>query len=95
MTVFLENSAICPVTNSGSSGKLRSTPMTGLVADGRTSFDPLGASGLLLAVLGICVGAGAGIGAAAGSLGIGVAVGSVIGIPAAIIAVYLAYRRAF
>jgi hypothetical protein len=35
------------------------------------------------------------VGYAAGSVGIGVAVGSVIGIPAAILAVYRRYRGAF
>ena len=61
----------------------------------RTSFDPLGASGLLLGVLALCVGIGALIGLAAGSIGIGIAIGAVIGIPAAIIAVYFTYRNVF
>jgi hypothetical protein len=69
--------------------------MTSGVAAARTSFDPLGAGGLLLAVLVVCVGAGALLGWAAGSLGIGVAIGAVIGIPASILAVYRAYRGAF
>lgn len=69
--------------------------MTSLVAADRTSFDPLGASGLLLAVLAVCLGAGALIGLAAGSVGIGIAVGAIVGIPASIVAVYLTYRRSF
>jgi hypothetical protein len=61
----------------------------------RTSLDPLGAGALLAGVLFACVGLGAVIGLAAGSVGIGVAVGSLIGVPAAILAVYTRYRRAF
>ncbi len=61
----------------------------------RTSFDPLGAGGMLLGVLFACVGVGALVGWAAGSVGIGIAIGAVIGIPAAILAVYRAYRGAF
>ena len=67
--------------------------MTSLVAADRTSFDPLGAGGLLLAVLAVCLGVGALIGVAAGSVGIGLAIGAVVGIPASIVAVYLTYRR--
>jgi hypothetical protein len=69
--------------------------ITTLVAADRTSFDPLGASGLLLAVLAVCLGAGAGIGAIAGSLGVGLAIGAVVGIPASIAAVYRTYRNSF
>ena len=65
------------------------------VAAERTSLDPLGAGALLTGVLFACVGIGALVGYAAGSLGIGVAIGSVIGIPAAIFAVYRRYRGAF
>ena len=61
----------------------------------RTSFDPLGAGAMLLGVLFACVGIGALVGWMAGSTGIGIAIGSVVGIPAAIFAVYAAYRRAF
>lgn len=61
----------------------------------RSSFDPLGAGAMLLGVLFTCVGIGALVGWAAGSVGVGVAIGSVIGIPAAIAAVYRAYRGAF
>ncbi len=66
--------------------------MTHAVAADRTSFDPLSASGLLLAVLGVCLVGGALIGLAAGSVGIGIAIGAVIGIPASIVAVYLTFR---
>ena len=69
--------------------------MTLSVAAARTSFDPLGAGALLLAVLVTCVGVGALVGWAAGSVGIGIAIGSVIGIPASILAVYRTYRSAF
>ena len=69
--------------------------MTLSVAAARTSVDPLGAGALLLAVLATCVGVGAIVGWAAGSVGIGIAIGSVIGIPAAILAVYRTYRGAF
>jgi F0F1-type ATP synthase assembly protein I len=68
--------------------------MTAMAAE-RTSLDPLGAGALLTGVLFACVGIGALVGYAAGSTGIGVAIGSVIGIPAAIVAVYRRYRGAF
>jgi hypothetical protein len=61
----------------------------------RTSFDPLGAGAMLLGVLFACVGIGALVGWKAGSTGVGIAVGSVVGIPAAILAVYGVYGRAF
>jgi len=67
--------------------------MTAHVTAARTSFDPLGAGALLLAVLVACVGVGALVGWAAGSVGAGVAIGSVIGIPAAIATVYRMYRN--
>ena len=69
--------------------------MTSGVAAARTSFDPLGAGALLLAVLVVCVGLGAVLGWAFGSVGIGVAIGAVIGVPASILAVYRAYRDVF
>jgi hypothetical protein len=69
--------------------------MTSGVAAARTSFDPLGAGALLLAVLVVCVGAGALLGWALDSAGIGIAIGAVIGIPASIFAVYRAHRGAF
>jgi hypothetical protein len=68
--------------------------MPAAIAD-RTSFDPLGAGAMLLGVLFACVGIGALVGWMAGSTGIGIAIGSVVGIPAAILAVVSAYRRAF
>ena len=55
----------------------------------------MGAGAMLLGVLVACVGVGALVGWAAGSVGIGIAIGSVIGIPAAIFAVYRTYRGAF
>jgi hypothetical protein len=58
-------------------------------------MDPLGAGALLAGVLFGCVGAGALLGLAAGSVGVGVAIGAVIGIPAAIVSVYLRYRDSF
>jgi hypothetical protein len=69
--------------------------MTSGVAAARTSFDPLGAGALLLAVLVVCVGLGAVLGWAAGAVGIGVAIGAMIGIPASIFAVYRTYRGVF
>jgi hypothetical protein len=66
--------------------------MTAHVTAERTSFDPLGAGALLLAVLVVCVGVGALVGWASGSMGAGIAIGSLIGIPAAIGTVYLTYR---
>jgi hypothetical protein len=68
--------------------------MTSGVAAERTSFDPLGAGALLLAVLVLCVGLGAVVGWALGSVGIGVAIGAVIGVPGSILAVYRTYREA-
>jgi hypothetical protein len=69
--------------------------MQSAVAAARTSLDPLGAGALLAGVLFACVGIGALVGLFAGSVGIGIAIGSVIGIPAAILAVYRTYRGAF
>jgi hypothetical protein len=67
--------------------------MTGILAmSTRTQFDPLGAGALLVGVLGVCIGAGAGIGAAFGSIGYGVAAGSLVGVPASIAAVVVRYR---
>jgi F0F1-type ATP synthase assembly protein I len=65
------------------------------VAAERASLDPLGAGALLTGVLFACVGIGALVGYAAGSTGIGIAIGSVVGIPAAILAVYRRYRGVF
>lgn len=66
--------------------------MTRAVTAGRTSLDPLGAGALLAGVLFACVGLGALLGLAAGSVGIGMAIGSIVGIPAAIVSVYVRYR---
>jgi hypothetical protein len=66
--------------------------MQSVVAAERSSLDPLGAGALLAGVLFACVGLGALVGLAAGSVGAGIAVGSVIGIPAAIVSVYVRYR---
>jgi hypothetical protein len=68
--------------------------MQSVVAAERSSLDPLGAGALLAGVLFACVGLGALVGLAAGSIGAGIAVGSVIGIPAAIVSVYVRYRGA-
>jgi F0F1-type ATP synthase assembly protein I len=65
------------------------------VAAERASLDPLGAGALLTGVLFACVGIGALLGYAAGSTSIGIAIGSVVGIPAAILAVYRRYRGVF
>ena len=65
--------------------------MQAAVAAARTSLDPLGAGALLAGVLFACVGLGALLGLAAGSVGVGIAIGSVVGIPAAILAVYKRY----
>jgi hypothetical protein len=68
--------------------------MLSVVGAERTSLDPLGAGALLAGVLFACVGLGAAGGLAAGSTGIGVAIGALIGVPAAIVAVYARYRDA-
>ena len=68
--------------------------MLASVAAGRTSIDPMGAGALLAGVLFACVGLGALLGVAIGSVGVGVAIGSVIGIPAAIVSVYVRYKDA-
>ena len=59
--------------------------MLASVAAGRTSIDPMGAGALLAGVLFACVGLGALL---------GLAIGAVIGIPAAIVSVYLRYKDA-
>ena len=68
--------------------------MLASVAAGRNSIDPLGAGALLAGVLFACVGLGALLGLAIGSVGVGIAIGAVIGIPAAIVSVYVRYRNA-
>jgi hypothetical protein len=65
--------------------------MQSAVAAARTSPDPLGAGALLAGVLFACVGLGALFGLAAGSVGLGIMIGALIGIPAAIGAVYKRY----
>jgi hypothetical protein len=55
-------------------------------------MDPLGAGALLAGVLFGCVGVGALLGLVAGSIGVGIAIGAVIGIPAAIVSVYVRYK---
>jgi hypothetical protein len=69
--------------------------MQNALAAERSSVDPLGAGALLAGVLFACVGAGALIGSAVGNVDVCIAIGSVIGIPAAILAVYRRYRGAF
>ena len=64
-------------------------------AASRSSLNPAGAGGLLLAVLVAGVGVGLLVGWAAGAAGIGALVGAVIGIPGGIFAVYRRYRDAF
>jgi hypothetical protein len=68
--------------------------MTSSLAPDRTQIDPLGAGGLLVGVLAACLALGALVGLAAGSVGIGVAGGAVVGVPAAVLAVYRTYRNA-
>ena len=51
------------------------------------------ASGLLLGTLGVAMAIGALIGWAAGAWGIGLLIGAVLGIPAAVLVVYLVYSR--
>jgi hypothetical protein len=58
----------------------------------QSQFDALGAGGLLLGVLVLCVGVGALIGLAAGSTALGVGVGALIGVPASVAAVVIRYR---
>lgn len=63
-------------------------------ASPRQTFDPAGAGAALLAVTAVCIAIGALVGWAAGSVGIGVLTGSVVGVPAGIVAVYRRYRGA-
>jgi hypothetical protein len=60
-----------------------------------SQFDAAGAGGLLLAVLLLCIGAGALVGWAFGFAGIGALVGAILGIGAGTYAVYRRYRGAF
>lgn len=61
----------------------------------RQSLDPAGAGAVLLGTTAGGIGLGALIGWAAGSWPVGALVGAVLGIPAAIFAVYRRYRGAF
>jgi F0F1-type ATP synthase assembly protein I len=58
----------------------------------RQSFDPAGAGAVLIGTTAGGVGLGALVGWAAGSWAIGALVGALVGIPAAIFAVYRRYR---
>ena len=64
-------------------------------AASRSSVNPAGAGGLLLAVLVAGIGVGLLIGWAAGAAAIGALVGAVVGILGGIAAVYVRYRDAF
>lgn len=61
----------------------------------RQSLDPAGAGAVLLGTTAGGIGLGALIGWAAGSWPVGALIGAVLGIPAAIFAVYRRYREAF
>jgi hypothetical protein len=63
-------------------------------ASPRQTFDPAGAGAVLFTATGICIGLGALVGWAAGSVGLGILGGSVVGVPAGIVAVYRRYRGA-
>ncbi|TMM29258.1 MAG: hypothetical protein E6F93_10900 [Actinobacteria bacterium] len=60
----------------------------------RPTFQPAGAGMLLAAATAASVGVGALVGWAAGSIAYGVLGGSVVGVPAGIVAVYFRYREA-
>ena len=61
----------------------------------RQSLDPAGAGAVLAGTTAAMVAIGALIGWAAGSWAVGALVGAVVGIPAAIFAVYRRYRGVF
>jgi uncharacterized membrane protein len=61
----------------------------------RQSLDPAGAGAVLLGTTGASICVGAFIGWVAGSWPVGALVGAVVGIPAAIFAVYRRYRGVF
>jgi hypothetical protein len=63
-------------------------------ASPRQTFDPAGAGAVLFTATGICIALGALVGWAGGSVGIGILGGSVVGVPAGIVAVYRRYRGA-
>jgi len=60
----------------------------------RSSVNPAGAGGLLLAVLILAIGVGLLIGWAVGAAAIGALLGSVVGVFGGILAVYIRYRGA-
>jgi hypothetical protein len=60
----------------------------------RQTFPPGAAGGLLLGTLAAVIGLGVLIGWAAGSAPYGFLVGSIVGVPLAIVVVYLRYRKA-
>ena len=61
----------------------------------RQHFDPAGAGAVLVGTTAAGIGVGALIGWAVGSWTLGALVGAVLGIPAAIFAVYRRYKDAF
>jgi F0F1-type ATP synthase assembly protein I len=61
----------------------------------RPSLDPAGAGAVLVGTTAGCLAVGALIGWAAGSWPVGALVGAIVGIPAAIFAVYRRYRGVF
>ena len=61
----------------------------------RQTLDPAGAGAVLVGTTAGSIGVGALVGWAAGSWTIGALVGAVVGIPAAIFAVYRRYRGVF
>jgi F0F1-type ATP synthase assembly protein I len=61
----------------------------------RQSFDPAGAGAVLIGTTAGSIGVGALLGWIAGSWPLGALIGAVLGIPAAIFAVYRRYKDAF
>lgn len=60
----------------------------------RPTFQPGAAGGVLLGTLAGVIALGALVGWAAGSAAYGFLIGAIVGIPAAIVAVYLRFRKA-
>jgi hypothetical protein len=60
----------------------------------RQTFPPGAAGGLLVGTLAAAIGVGTLIGWAAGSAPYGFLVGAIVGVPLAIVVVYLRYRKA-
>jgi hypothetical protein len=58
----------------------------------RPSFRPAAAGGVLLGVLVATIAIGALVGWALGSIGYGFLIGAIVGVPLAILSVYLTYR---